>query len=92
MKITEFLKGKFILIKNEIENKPSILEIEKVEQIRVEKMIYDPDGWENGSRSYPDGFLVHFTNGYKRRYSDLMSIDFHDSSIDINEIDVNDLK
>jgi len=92
MKVTDFLKGKFILVKNEVENKKSILEIEKVEQLEFEKMIYDKDGWENGSRSYPDGFLVHFTNGYKRKYDDLMSIDFYNPSIDVKELDVNDFK
>ena len=89
MKIIELLKGNFVEVKNEIENKKSVLEIEKVEHLTRNEMIHGHDGWETGKFNVISmGFMLHFTNGYKRKYNDLMSIDFHQDKLD--ELDVND--
>jgi len=83
MKVLEFLKGKQISIHNEIENKETLLTVDYVKELIKEEMLYDKDGWELGKhKKIKLGFLVVFTNGYKKKYSDIMNIDFHKPNVD----------
>ena len=53
-------------------------------------MRYEKDGWEQGISHYDYlGFDVTFTNGFKKRYTRLLDINFEEVS-NINISDVND--
>lgn len=89
MKIIDLAKGKFIAVKNEVENKHSLLEVGSIEHLYRRQMIHDSDGWETGkSNIITLGYVVHFVNGYKKRYNNLMDINFTEKSIE--KSDVND--